>query len=511
MKILGLDLDQTKINVTLLNKKKGKINFEEFRKFSSIEELDRYISLLSSKKDLYFISSIKTPDLLIKDIKIPFKKNKAVFQALPFQLESSLPYAINDAICQVQSKKTKEATLIKSFVITKKTLIKHLEELSPIQPHFVSSEPSCLFRVSKYLTNEESLLSIHLKERECIFCASLNNEIIAATNICFGYRDFFDKASLDLKNASEEDVKIFLSNLDLTFITQENFPHFYPFVELFKKDCDRAIYFLLNKKGARQIEKIFFSGSFDLLNSFSSHVENVLDFPLKVIQKDFADKEAAIRAFALSSGACLDILDEKKGLEFRGKENINNQLLEKLKKKILWTSISLVCFCLAVYFCGSYLLFQKEKLLENKLVAFSSKYAHQQPTVARKIKSGDLHFFQKLKLAKKTFSINQKTVKFYDEQPLLSLAMHEISSISDLLPDLSIEEFKFVLQDFPGINHPTNDYKIHMTLRILSESKADIDNFCDKLKKIQTFRQLSEFNIVNAEGNKYEIQFIYSS
>lgn len=510
MRILGLDLDRENISLTILKRANNKIIFESFSEFKNLEELDDFLSSQEKKQETYFASMVSANDLIIREVKIPVQKNKDIIKALPFQLEANLPYLLSEASYCAKITKENKGVRVKAFVVSNKCLEEHLNKFQRATPHFVGAEPIALLKTSIFLAKEQNLLSIYLGQNQSLLCAISEGDILASTCFPVGYKQFFEALKSDLKNESEEFIKVKLEALNLSELSQKDYPALSSVVEVFKKDCDRAIFYLLNKQKARQIEKVLFLGEYKVLEKFSQHIRQVFDIPLSIFDKSFSPKEKIIRKYALPSGVALDLLDKKNSIEFRGKNYLHKTLYKKLKQKAFFLTLALIGFCVSLFVVGHHFIKKEEKTLETKLVSFANQYRHQHPKAVEQLNRSDFSFFEKLKIAKKAFGKNQKPYKFYEEKPLLSEALHEISEIKSLFPGLNIEEFNYQLIDLPNVENPTSDYKIQLNIIVEAENQQILQKFGEKLQKCNTFQNLNDYKILKASENRYEIQFTYT-
>lgn len=168
MKILGLSLDKYGINLSVVKKSQRKLIFQKFSTFEDFETLDEYLSTIEKKSEFYLASTISTVDLLIRDIKIPIRDKKGISKALPFQLESVLPYSLNEASYSTEIIKEEKGVRVKAFVVSNKLLENHINQFKRNKPYFIGGEPLALCKSALYLTGEKTLLSICLKDNECL-------------------------------------------------------------------------------------------------------------------------------------------------------------------------------------------------------------------------------------------------------------------------------------------------------------------------------------------------------
>ncbi len=138
-----------------------------FDKKFVIERMEKTSTLpeeILSIKDLALVTGLEGPSVLRRDLKLPVTTPKTVLEALPFQLESVLPYPMDQTVVYPELHPTEKETFIVAWATTRELVQNHLKkwEIDHIEPDFVSSETLALARWARFFFPQEAeLVVIH--------------------------------------------------------------------------------------------------------------------------------------------------------------------------------------------------------------------------------------------------------------------------------------------------------------------------------------------------------------
>ena len=116
MEVIGIHREDSTVHLACLSMAGGEV---------SIEFLEKERKVLSMVKDPYLVSGIEGQDLLIRHLKTPLKKKRALHKTLPFQLEALIPYKLEEVVVKpiyISHEKETEALF---FTVSKKNLENH--------------------------------------------------------------------------------------------------------------------------------------------------------------------------------------------------------------------------------------------------------------------------------------------------------------------------------------------------------------------------------------------------
>ncbi|MGW8301167.1 MAG: type II secretion system protein GspL [Desulfobacterales bacterium] len=144
-KVLGIDIRNETVTAVLLQSSLREHRVEDFihLPFSGPEDPERSLSsalqTLTEKMDLTgsdYVVSIPANQVIFRNLKIPFSNSKKIRMVLPFELETTLPYAAEDLVIDFQTLNGTPAgdkTELIAAAIEKSKLSPYLDALATIQ------------------------------------------------------------------------------------------------------------------------------------------------------------------------------------------------------------------------------------------------------------------------------------------------------------------------------------------------------------------------------------------
>ena len=150
--ILGLDIKKTEVSAVLINSslKASRIEAFAYVPIAKQEEMDKGVAdalkVLHENMDLtgsVCIASFPADQISFRNVTVPFKQPKKIKQILPFELEPTLPHAVEDLIIDfrvVNTQGPEEQTNLFTAAINISSLKKYLELLATfgIEPETVT-------------------------------------------------------------------------------------------------------------------------------------------------------------------------------------------------------------------------------------------------------------------------------------------------------------------------------------------------------------------------------------
>ncbi|UCH21757.1 MAG: pilus assembly protein PilM [Deltaproteobacteria bacterium] len=150
--ILGLDIRKSAISAVLIESSLKKNRLEAFTYVPIVDQDDVDTAMASALEMLLenidiagaiCIASLPADQISMRNISVPFKQSKKIKQVLPFELEPTLPYAVQDLVIDFRVVSTEgqtNQTNLLAAAIDISTLKKYLELLSSfeIEPEIVT-------------------------------------------------------------------------------------------------------------------------------------------------------------------------------------------------------------------------------------------------------------------------------------------------------------------------------------------------------------------------------------
>lgn len=436
---IGISLEKAECKAAILKKEKNTISVHSLHCFpSSHDNVKLFYNLppFQEKESANISSGLICSDLFIRKLHIPLKEKRKLLAALPFQLESLLPFAAESVIlCPLFRSLGKQMTSVTAIATAKKNLSFHLEQLEElgIQPDTVSCVPMALIRFGlKEFPEEKKVLCF---------------EAVGERLSCIVYEEGELILSQSILLPSDPDAGA---------------------IEL-----EKLLVFLKQKGVADENTPWFFSGD----------TENATALSQAFHGKKLEAKNPEHASFAVPIGLALDALSgDLSSVQFCQK-NYTPKKTWQMRKKATLSYLSL-CLgaALLMAVCGKVMLNQKQKLLSEEL------QKHLSPSLAK----GDLSTPEGIEEALYQWEKSAKGKK--SAFPFLA----SVPKVSDVLawlsahPTLSTEEggakegvqFKslhYSLTRYPKIGEAAAPYAAQVSLEFTSETPRAARDFHEAL------------------------------
>lgn len=157
MRTLGLFLEGKRVKIAIVSKVKNQLTLERIGEFDDIPYE------LIQEKNLHLVTALPSEDVIRREVTLKLTRHSAILKALPFQLESSLPFSLEETLVHPFFYPSKEKTDVVIFATTRLALKKHLSHLQEkkVDPDQVSSIPIALARFARLLFSDHSISWVH--------------------------------------------------------------------------------------------------------------------------------------------------------------------------------------------------------------------------------------------------------------------------------------------------------------------------------------------------------------
>jgi hypothetical protein len=186
MLYVGLSLEGDVARVAVVKKEKGRCSLV------SSETLPRE-EVKNLKGEI--CSGMGGSDLFVRSLSLPLKGKAKILKALPFQLESLLPFPEGKPLVSVQMQ---EGGVVTVLATTEERYRAHLKELG-VEPSRVSCTPAALLRLAAFLAPEEKRVVCLDVRRGEVSCVVVENGQILLSQVMTRDPLCFEKLSLFLK------------------------------------------------------------------------------------------------------------------------------------------------------------------------------------------------------------------------------------------------------------------------------------------------------------------------
>lgn len=154
MRCLGISLEGKNIKIAIVSKVKNNLTLEKVEEFSELPPE------LLQEKNLHIVTALAPEDVIRREVTLKLTKQKALLKALPFQLESLLPFSMEETVVHPFFFPSKEKTDVIAFATTRLALKKHLTVLQEkgIEPDQISCIPIALARWARVMFPSQLLI-----------------------------------------------------------------------------------------------------------------------------------------------------------------------------------------------------------------------------------------------------------------------------------------------------------------------------------------------------------------
>ncbi|MCB1110292.1 MAG: hypothetical protein KDK64_04870, partial [Chlamydiia bacterium] len=435
--------------------------------------LEKHRDHFFSKKNPYIVTGVEGQDLLIRRLTTPLKKQRAIRETLPFQLEALIPYQLDEVVVKPIYTPKGENTEALFFTVSKKNLEKHLMSLEEegLSPQWVSAVPMALSRFASLVCPEEpNLVVFHIGSTKIQIVSLQDGTISSHLTLHIG--------TDDLKEGKDKVAKL-------------------------KREVDRAFCFLSHKEEMEGKRSALFCGKVTKeIEALLMHQEGLV--PIEGDGRGEFTWET-MRSFAIPIGLALDALkNDAMSIQFRQGMYVSKRCIQTLRKKV-FLGVGLAAVLLALTTASSRLFFfKKEKNLLNQISHLIEKYQEDFPQLAQ------IDLGEKLPVLMSNLSKTLKVKKGKDNvfisPPLVSDVLTFLATHPQL-EGVEVIKVDYELKKYPTLEKPQEEYlpKVHLVFNVREAKKARA--FHDAIVEDTTFVDGSKEIGWKRNDDQYEITF----
>lgn len=484
MHVLSINPDGDYFKVALLSLKKKKI------KISLIQEYKKDIVDLSQLKKeildktkgalgrLEIVSALSVDDIFIRNVKLPLKKRGAILKALPFQMETLLPFSKEDSTTISTIRKTKEGSSVRLYSYLNESMRSHLQEIKTLgfDPDYVSSVPVALHRFAEKFTETlDPFTIIHFGWEKSLVVSIEGGEVFYSVSIDSGFRDFIDAIKVDYPGLEEIDFAFIKREIGKGGVGEKGALNHV--LEALKKGLRRVFEFLARKKGGRNENTILFSGYDEIMQQIVTNMEgfSYKNLPLK---PDLEFDKEQITSYAIEIGLALDGLakDEKK-LQLRVGQFTSPALYQQFKKKMrLYIGLSVLCSSIA-FFTFSAIFLKRQALARerfNKIVALDGSRISEYKNMQNRLIS-PVGCKEDVEALLKRFSSKKGEGLLLTAPPLVTECLQWV--MPNIKPGVLVTHITYEMLQHPNLDDPKKPYQIAYKIAFTADSLAKADAF----------------------------------
>ena len=473
---LGLSTENIYFKVALLRKEKGAIVVEALQSFKEGEvdnsfidkvmdlaykdatspktDLSRKPSFWGHVKQLYMAyapwvsqtpilaTSLSPHETLFRTLALPMTQPRKALAALPFQLETLLPFPFEEALIAASMEKQPKGSpiSISLFATKKETLTTHLEPYQSlsIDPDYVTTTQQALYRFARWLFPEsKSLQILYIGESKSCFVATSENQITLTQSLSFG-----------------EGIQ----------------------------ELERLLYYLKSKNIPLENASWILLGEHSSAPAYASWLKTQGISSLSLEHSSLS--EESLRAYALPIGNALEALSgDAHAVQLRQGDRISKKFKEARKKQL---HCFLACCGIATLLFGVFsqlLLHKKQHLLQAQLAEHLPALLQPASSSVEEIEDSLYRWEQSLGSKKLGFPFLPTTPLVSDLLAWLSTHPALVTAEGQKKEGIEIKNIRYQLYKYPKLGDATGTYAARVDLELTADTPRLAREFHDALLK----------------------------
>ncbi len=518
MYVLSIHPDGEYFKVALLSQKNKKLKIEfinDLRKdIVDLNQLKRKIDSVTKQKEskVEIVSGLGPDEVFLRTIELPLKKKRAVLKALPFQLESLLPFSQEHSTTLPMIKKTDQGSCVKLYSFMNETMDNHIQNIKTFgfNPDWVSTVSVGLARFAKTFASEsENCLIFHFGWSRSYLVALSGGQEIFSTTLFVGLKNFIDALKDDFSDVEEVSLDLLEIEIEECSNNAEQNSKMSKVLLEVQKQIYRVMEFVKRVDQKKDCEGVIFTGYTEIVKRITKWMEA---FPGEIIDLiphlEYETKEIA--SYALEIGLALDCIQrDSKTIQLRIGEFTPMRMYEKVKKKaIVYSGVacftSLLLLSIVVAFYVKKENSQKERFA--RIVNLSGADIELFPFMQKRFVTQEEMRKGVFQLVKSFKSVNAE--KIIKSDPILvnetieGLYLH-------LTKEITILNINYELISYPTIAFPQQETIVAYCLKFQSETEEGAQIFYNKL--VEDVKECVTEHTFIKEGNEYRANFTFKN
>jgi type IV pilus assembly protein PilM len=473
MHILSLYLDGRHLQAALIHRNKKNTTTKFLRSFlldhTNVKQLDILQTALADVS-AEIISGLDASQLFIRDIHLKLSSERAILSALPFQIESLLPFAPDQVVLVPIIKKKKTETEISLYATQNTAMMEHLEQMAAlgIEPDQVSCAPKAVLRLAEHSVSDcASLFFFHLGLDKSFYAVSIDGQMKISQPFKWGLAHFLEALKRD---APDQDA----STVDLQNLDRELYPELFSVALQFQRDIDRAFIFLQKKYSC---SSVFLTGELSKYFNSKAFLKQCLGSSFTYVEPRWEGHTTAeAETYAVALGLTLDhSARDDTSIQFRQGSFTHSQAF---KKKFKQLGVTLLCsLSLAGLLWGYQTLYQSKKK-----TALMQRFKQESGLDREENLAAGLDKWEKMLSEKKqVFAYKPTAPKASDV--LQWLSTHPKLSSKNPKEKIEIKSFDYALTKYPKLPATQEAYQAKVDLEFTSSSPRFARDFHEALMK----------------------------
>lgn len=505
--------------------KKLKIKFlHEFKKdlhgFSQLtQELKNSSHLKKFSPSVYIGSSLKTDQIFIRKVDLPLKKARAVWKALPFQIESLVPFPEESAKVIPKLHPHEGGTEVSLYSFKNEELDAHIEEIKEIgfETDWVTCIPLALESFAKQFFHEQKeVVLLHFGWEESQMVYLNESRLEGAKVIDIGFKTFVDAIDTREFYGQEDITEQFLAILAQSFVSEQESGELSEIYEKFTKEVQRTVDHFQKAKGKKGSSFfVGFTGYSEVIEFIARENQNFSMEKLEMKPHIEFSKET-ICSYAIEIGIALDVSEQDhKSIQLRTKEKLSYKVKRKLVSQLAAVGLSALTLSALLFGCFEILLLQKQRDVKAlfQSVAFADGKSDDAKYQFLKKMHLDTEVMQKhVTRLKSEYRKKQKQGSFLETPTKVSEILSLLGSLSDVKRGSAlIEKVRYDLETYPSVSHPKGSFRPEAIVVFSVNHQDQITGLeAELLEKVKGEWEIQTTQNKEIEDKRYEVEFFFS-
>lgn len=480
---LGVFKDDQLLKIALVTKDRGKIEVSSCLSFSNEPPALPVVQRVAS--------GLQAHEIVFRSLFLPLKNKRKVIDALPFQLETVLPFPVEQSIvCPYLHSAGRHSTFVSLIATSKELLKKHLCDCSAvdIHPDVVSCVPLALFRLTRWQYPEQKdLLVFHFGIHKTSCIAIQDGLLTLSQSIRVGKADL-DAVLQSIYSAGESNAS---SDVSMA-----------AFQEKLSNELERLSIFLKEKIKIPETVPWLLLGELTTSAALNQIWKKIFSGPELVVGSE------SLHSHGVCIGLALDAMaTDDSRIQFLQEEFIPQHHLQKRKKRGLLFALGCVLLTVMVGLTSSVLLKKRTRMLSDKFHSYFSS--------SQKTETLSLAVIEQELLKSESALLKQKSgFPFFLATPKVSevlawLCTHPSFATSDGLAKegIDIKSFRYQLIKFPHLEDASAAYQAVVDIEFTAATPRSAREFHDALMKGDRIVNAKKELKWNTQGSHYSVQF----
>lgn len=476
-----------------------------------LNQLKRKIDCIVKGREhkLEVISALDPSEVFTRRLFLPLKRKGAVLKALPFQLETILPFTGEYSVTLPLVQREGGGSYVRLYSFLNETMEEHVENIKTFgfTPDCVSTVARGLIRFSKlFAAEEKSGLIFHLGwARSYLVCFQEDRELYSAT-FRVGLKHFIDGLREDLSPGEEMNLNLLEGAIEECVRREEKKSKLGEILFELRRQVYRVLEHLKRHEAAPP-EGLLLTGYAETLQHISKWMEGLPEKSATIFPHlEYETKELA--AYAIEIGLAIDGLQrDEKSVQLLVGRFAPKRMVQSVKKKLKsFAALSCLCFFVGMSVVTAYFIKKETSFKQRftKIVQLSG--ANEQ----------DFSFLKKRFVKKEELSCGVaklvRGLKNAKKEHLLAKPSLTVTEAFEwLLPQLdreiSIGRLDYKLLSYPTVEHSDREFGLRVEIQFFVPEKEIAQNFFERLK--QNGEGLIEDSVLSGEGNEYRADFTF--